>query len=59
MGWESIAVVRFVLGPPPSRSNEDTKLKSAYNSLIIGLELWNGKPKSRKSWAGIFWCARI
>ena len=37
MGWESFGVVGFDLGAPPSRSNEDIgKLKSAYNSLIIG-----------------------
>ena len=36
MGWESSGVVRFGLGAPPSRSNEDSQVKSAYNSLIIG-----------------------
>ena len=36
MGWESFGVVRFDLWTPPSRSNEDSQLKSAYNSLIIG-----------------------
>ena len=28
------------------------KLKSAYNSLIIGLQVWDGEPTYRKSWAG-------
>ena len=36
MGWESFGVVRFDLWTPSSRSNEDTKVKSAHNSLIIG-----------------------
>ena len=37
MGWESSFMVGFDLGAPPSRSNVRTaKLKSAYNSLIIG-----------------------
>ena len=34
MGWESVDVVRFDLGPPSLRSNEDSQ---TYNSLIIGL----------------------
>ena len=29
-----------------------TKLKSAYNSLIMVLEVWDGKPTYRNSWAG-------
>ena len=36
MGWESSDVVRFDLGPPPSRLNEDKIVKSANNRLIIG-----------------------
>ena len=36
MGWESSGVVAFNLGPPPSRRTSIAKLKSAYNSLIIG-----------------------
>ena len=34
MGWESIGVVRFDLGPL-LQGQTITKLKSAYNSLII------------------------
>ena len=36
MGWESIAVVRFHLGPLLQGQTRIAKLKSAYNSLIIG-----------------------
>ena len=36
MGWDSFGVVRFDLWTPPSRSMRTAKLKSAYNSLIIG-----------------------
>ena len=35
-GWESFGVVGFDLGPLLQESNEIAKLKSAYNSLIIG-----------------------
>ena len=35
MGWESFGVVRFDLGPLQSQMRI-AKLKSAYNSLIIG-----------------------
>ena len=35
MGWESFDVVRFDLGPLV-RQTRIAKLKSAYNSLIIG-----------------------
>ena len=34
MGWESFGVVRFDLGP--LLQGQMNKLKSAYNSLIIG-----------------------
>ena len=36
MGWESSAVVRFDLGPLLQAQMRIAKLKSAYNSLIIG-----------------------
>ena len=35
MGWESFGVVKFDLGPPQGQMRI-AKLKSAYNSLIIG-----------------------
>ena len=36
MGWESIAMVRFDLGPLLQGQMRIGKPKSAYNSLIIG-----------------------
>ena len=36
MGWESSGVVGFDLGPPVQGQMRTAKLKSAYNSLIIG-----------------------
>ena len=36
MGWESFGVVRFDLGPLLQGQTSIVKLKSAYNSLIIG-----------------------
>ena len=37
MGWESFCVVRFDLGPLVQGQTMIAKLKSVYNSLIIGL----------------------
>ena len=36
MGWEFSDVVKFVLGPFHQGQTRTAKLKSAYNSLIIG-----------------------
>ena len=36
MGWESFGVVGFDLGPFLQGQMEIPKIKSAYNSLIIG-----------------------
>ena len=36
MGWESFGVVGFDLGPLPQGQTRIAKVKSAYNSLIIG-----------------------
>ena len=36
MGWESFDVVRFDLGPLLQGQMRTPKLKSAYNSLILG-----------------------
>ena len=52
MGWESIGVVRFDLGLLLQGQTRIVKLKSAYNSLIIGPRGLDGKPTHRKSWAG-------
>ena len=52
MCWESSGVVAFDLGPPLQGQTSIAKLKSAYNSLLLVLELWDGIPTYRKSWAG-------
>ena len=36
MGWESFGVVRFDLGPLLQGQTRIAKVKTAYNSLIIG-----------------------
>ena len=36
MGWESFVVIGFELGPLLQGQTSIAKLKSAYNSLIIG-----------------------
>ena len=36
MGWKSSGVHRFDLGPPLQGQTRIAKLKSAYNSLIVG-----------------------
>ena len=36
MGWESSGVLRFDLGPLLQGQTRIAKVKSAYNSLIIG-----------------------
>ena len=54
-GWESFGVVRFDLGPLLQGQMRIAQLKSAYNLLIYNLlvlEVWDGKPTYRKSWAG-------
>ena len=53
MGCESFGVVGFDLGPPPSRSDEDSEtLKVLITILLLVLEVWDGKPTYRKSWTG-------
>ena len=45
-------MVRFDLGPYPQGQTRVAKLKSAYNSLIMVLEVWDSKQTYRKSLAG-------
>ena len=52
MSWEFFGVVGFHLGPLLQGQMRIAKLKSAYNLLLLVLEVWNGKPTYRKSWAG-------
>ena len=55
MGWESVDVVRFDLGPLLQGQTKIPKLKMLITRLLLVLEVRNGKPTSRKSWAGNFW----
>ena len=52
MGWESVDVVRFDLGPLLQGQMRIPKLKVLITHLLLVLEVWNGKPTYRKSWAG-------
>ena len=52
MGWESIDVVRFDLGPLLQGQTGIAKLKSAYNSLIIGPRGLEWTLTYRKSFSG-------
>ena len=55
MGWESLDVVRFDLGPLIQGQTGIAKLKSVYNSfiiIIIGFRGLQCQPTYRKSWAG-------
>ena len=52
MGWESSGVVRFVLGSLVQGHTRLAKLKSAYNSLIIGPRVLGWYTTYRKSSAG-------
>ena len=58
MGWESSGVVGFDLGPLLEGQMRTTKLKSAYNLLVIGprgfgaLSLWSIQ------FTSVFRCAR-
>ena len=51
MGCEFFGVVRLDRWTPPSRSIRAAKLKSAITRLLLVLEVWDGKPTYRKSWA--------
>ena len=53
MDWESFGVVGFDLGLLLQDQTSIAKLKSAYiTRLLLVLEVWDGKPSYRKSWAG-------
>ena len=44
-------VVIFDLAPILQGQTRIAKLKSAQNSLVFVLEVWDGKPTNGKSWA--------
>ena len=51
MGFKSFDVVRFDLGPLLEVQTRKARLKSAYNSLIIGPRVLQCETNYRKSWA--------
>ena len=59
MGWESSDVFRFDLGPHLQGQTRIANLKMLITRLFLVLEVWDGKPTYRKSWAGNFWCGQI
>ena len=60
MGYKSSDVVRFDLGPLVQGQTRIAKVKSAYNSLIIGPTGFGmlNQPLGNQG-LGIFWCGRI
>ena len=52
MGWEFFDVVRFDLGPSFKVKQGDSNLQVLITHLLLVLEVWDGKPTYRKSWAG-------
>ena len=54
MGWESFAVVGFDLRPLLPGQMKIAKLKVLITRVLLVLEVWDGKPTYRKSWAGNF-----
>ena len=45
-------MVRFDLGPLLQGQTKIAKLKVLITHLLLVLEVWDGKPSYRKSWAG-------
>ena len=52
MGWESVDVIRFDLGPLLQGQTRTANLKVLITCLLLVLEVCNVKPTYRKSWAG-------
>ena len=52
MGWEYFGVVKFDLGPLLQGQMRRPKLKMLITRLLLFIEVWDGKPTYRKSWAG-------
>ena len=52
MGWESRGVVGFDLGPSFKVKRSKPNLKVLIPRILLVLEVWDGKPTYRKSWAG-------
>ena len=58
MGWDSSGVVGFDLGPLIQGPTRTTKLKSAYNSLIIGPRGFGALSLRWIQFASVLRCAR-
>ena len=58
MRWESSGVVGFDLGPLLEGQMRTAKLKSAYNSLIIGARGFGALPLWWIQFASVLRCAR-
>ena len=58
MGWESSGVVGFDLGPLLQGQMRTAKLKSAYNSLIIGRRGFGALSLRWTQFASVLRCAR-
>ena len=52
MGWESFVWSDLTLDPSFKVKQGQPNLKVLITHLLLVLEVWNGKPTSRKSWAG-------
>ena len=52
MGLESLGVVRFDLGPLVQGQTRIANLKVLISRFLLVLEVWDGKPTYRNSWAG-------
>ena len=52
MGWDSSGVVGFDLGVSFKVQRGQPNLKVLITRLLLVLEVWDGKPTYRKSWAG-------
>ena len=52
MGWESFDVVRFDRGPLVQGQTRIPKLKVLITRLLLVVQVCDGKPIYRKSWAG-------
>ena len=46
-------MVRFDLGPLLQGQTKIAKVKVLITRVLLVLEVWDGKPTYRKSWAGI------
>ena len=59
MGWDSFGVVRFDLGLLLQGQLRIAKVKIAYNSLIMVLQVGMVNQPIGNHGMGIFWCGRI